>query len=573
MVLQLHVLGSAWLYALVAWAIIDFKIQGASQLNATLQGRLMQAKPWAQPCFSDQNGTNCKAIIAKISSAYFRVEEYQGFQNMQGEGCMSDPNDQCILNATSLLVPASSPGCQQGITSPYYVEITTAADVQAVFQHARTTGTILSIKNTGHDYVMRSSRQGSIAVWTRKLQEKVFHESFAPDGCSELDSTHGSDSAVTFGAGVSMDDAISFAHQHGVLFAAGSAGSLGASGGWLLNGGHSHIANTYGLAVDRILQLTIVTPDGQVRTANRCTNKDLFWALRGGGGGAFGVVLNSTWIAEPETPLTSAFISFPGTAKNRRPFVELLAENMLGWALSGWSGPSATNYTLLNNPFLNTSEANTSLSKLVHYARGQGGSAVIQTHRSYFDYYALYINGSFANPAPVSTATFVTSRIVPENIFRDTTARTKMVDAIFETEAAGLTPLFLTTTPFLYGRNHKEAVNATSLNPAWYRSIWHVVVQGLSWTGEASKGERIKAVSRLGKTTKKWIEVIPDGCTYANEADPWLEDWTKHFWGDNYPRLVDIKRRVDPDNLLSCWHCVGWEDTLPQYGCIHGLME
>lgn len=65
-------------------------------------------------------------------------------------------------------------------------------------------------------------------------------------------------------------------------------------------GGHSVLSPVYGLGVDRVLQYKIVTPDGQLRTANECQNSDLFWALRGGGGGTFGVVLEATHKAEKQ---------------------------------------------------------------------------------------------------------------------------------------------------------------------------------------------------------------------------------------------------------------------------------
>ena len=51
------------------------------------------------------------------------------------------------------------------------------------------------------------------------------------------------------------------------------------------------------------LQYKIVTPDGEIRTANACQNEDLFWALRGGGGGTFGVMLESTQKVEPRLNL------------------------------------------------------------------------------------------------------------------------------------------------------------------------------------------------------------------------------------------------------------------------------
>lgn len=58
------------------------------------------------------------------------------------------------------------------------------------------------------------------------------------------------------------------------------------------------------------VQIKVVTPDGVYRTANECQNKDLFFALRGGGGSAFGVVIESTHIVEPVFPI-QAYAPFP----------------------------------------------------------------------------------------------------------------------------------------------------------------------------------------------------------------------------------------------------------------------
>lgn len=68
-------------------------------------------------------------------------------------------------------------------------------------------------------------------------------------------------------------------------------------------GGHSALSPALGLAVDRVLQFKIVTPDGRYRTVNKCQNEDIFFALRGGGGGTFGVVLESTFVASPRVTL------------------------------------------------------------------------------------------------------------------------------------------------------------------------------------------------------------------------------------------------------------------------------
>jgi FAD/FMN-containing dehydrogenase len=78
--------------------------------------------------------------------------------------------------------------------------------------------------------------------------------------------------------------------KQGVVVVGGAALTVGAAGGYSLSGGHGALSPMYGLAVDNILEVDVVIADGTLLTANECTNTDLFWALRGGGGGTFGVV-------------------------------------------------------------------------------------------------------------------------------------------------------------------------------------------------------------------------------------------------------------------------------------------
>ena len=72
---------------------------------------------------------------------------------------------------------------------------------------------------------------------------------------------------------------------------------MGASGGYVQGGGYGAMGIKYGLAVDNVLEFDIVTADGQLVTANACKNSDLFWAVRGGGGGTFGIVTRMVYKA------------------------------------------------------------------------------------------------------------------------------------------------------------------------------------------------------------------------------------------------------------------------------------
>jgi len=64
------------------------------------------------------------------------------------------------------------------------------------------------------------------------------------------------------------------------------------------------MTGVYGMGADNILEATIITPDGTLLTANACQNTDIFWAIRGGGGGTFGIILSLTVKAYPMPSVT-----------------------------------------------------------------------------------------------------------------------------------------------------------------------------------------------------------------------------------------------------------------------------
>lgn len=55
--------------------------------------------------------------------------------------------------------------------------------------------------------------------------------------------------------------------------------------------------------------------------------------------------------------------------------------------------------------------------------------------------------------------------------------------------------------------------------------------------------------------------MIPASGAYSNEANPFTINWREAWWGDNYDKLVSIKNKYDPDSLLRCWKCIGWEES------------
>ncbi|KAM7219564.1 FAD-linked oxidoreductase [Rhypophila decipiens] len=585
-----------------------------SQLNQTLEGRVQTTQPVLSPCFSDSSSSACNSLKQGLSSPFYRANQYPSFQNLQGEACISDPSNQCSL------LHSNSSVCNQGVIAQHYLEITSASDVQAVFDYARQvmdtaaagqTGKrscdrstsssiknkpIISIKNTGHDYNMRSSSrrkmhgqedQVEIALWTRNLKSMVYHPNFVPSG--RASGLIPAVKAVTFGAGVSTSEAMAFAHAHNLSLPMGASNpTVGIAGGWLLNGGHGVLSNGYGLAVDRVLEFKIVTPDSSVRVVNACQERDLFWALRGGGGGSFGVVLEATMLVEDDSgPVVSAMMMFPLSSDSQlREWVEILAEHAIEWALAGWGGPSGANLSLLVNPFLRgetgVEEARKMLAPAIEFVEKQsGGFAMVDSYPSWYDYWAKNINATADGPGQDggSVATFTTSRIIPERVFEQTEARRDLVDLLVELTGGtsdlgkGMVTYFLADVPLRHSKLGEGTgrSNETSIHPAWYDSVWHVVSYG-GFPASAGLEERRKVVSSMSDITTRLASVAPDGCTYSNEADPWMKDWSTQFWGDeNYEKLLAVKREVDPQNLLTCWHCVGWTPEEDGYDCISGL--
>lgn len=123
---------------------------------------------------------------------------------------------------------------------------------------------------------------------------------FKPTSCNNEESL----TAVRVSAGHTNIEVQEEVAKYGSAIVTGSNPSVGLVG-WLTGGGHGPLSTSYGMGADNLLEATIVTPDGEVRLVNPCKNEKLFAAIRGGGGGTFGVITDVVVRAFP-TPKTSA---------------------------------------------------------------------------------------------------------------------------------------------------------------------------------------------------------------------------------------------------------------------------
>ena len=206
-----------------------------SDFNTALGGRLIKVTPWADPCFGQPNGfrlLQCTAVKAGYFDGTTRGNQVGTTQTDNWSYCSTNagPVGDCSLVAstTSLLNPApiTDRTCSLGRISPYAVSISNEDDAVKAFAFAAKHNIKVVIKNTGHEYLGRSTAPDSLMLWTHNLKSLAYQDNFLGKN------------AVVMGAGVIADEAYRFAALHNRVITLGAYGSVGVAGGFAQGGGH-----------------------------------------------------------------------------------------------------------------------------------------------------------------------------------------------------------------------------------------------------------------------------------------------------------------------------------------------
>ena len=156
---------------------------------------------------------------------------------------------------------------------------TSAAHVAAAVGFARDQGLLLSIKGGGHNMAGTSIAERGLTIDMSRIRDITVD----PDA-----------RLACVGPGCLLRDVDRATQAHGLATPLGSFNSEVGVAGLKLGGGLGYLTRRFGWTVDSLEEVEIVTADGQIRTANRDENAELFWALRGGGGN-FGAVTRFTF--------------------------------------------------------------------------------------------------------------------------------------------------------------------------------------------------------------------------------------------------------------------------------------
>jgi FAD/FMN-containing dehydrogenase len=158
------------------------------------------------------------------------------------------------LNETCYIDSSRSVPCSQGNLPVYGVAVESHEDISSTILFATTHNIRLVIKNTGHDYLGRSTAAGALSIWTHRMQNITFSNDFIAEGGNS-----GVGTTVTIGAGVQLANLYYAVGQQNQSVVAGYAFTVGAAGGYIQGGGHSPMANWKGQSTDNAIEFNVVT--------------------------------------------------------------------------------------------------------------------------------------------------------------------------------------------------------------------------------------------------------------------------------------------------------------------------
>ena len=173
----------------------------------------------------------------------------------------------------------------------------------------------------GHSYQGTSNAADSLLVWTRAMNTVSLHDAFVGKGCLGKQSPT---PAVTVDAGAMWIDAYDAVTTRAGRYVQGGGCATVGVAGLVQSGGFGSMSKGFGTAAAGLLEAEIVTADGVVRTVNACSDPDLFWALKGGGGGSWGVLTKLT-LRTHELPEYFGFAAGTIRAHSDAAFEQLIA--------------------------------------------------------------------------------------------------------------------------------------------------------------------------------------------------------------------------------------------------------
>ncbi|CAI6099875.1 unnamed protein product [Clonostachys chloroleuca] len=282
-------------------------------------------------------------------------------------------------------------------------------------------------------------------------------------------------------------------------------------------------------------------------------------------------VLLTALSQEPPIAYADIHLSRNITTDQALDWVKLLAEDSLAWGYSGWGGHVGGTFVAHFNPLPaltndNGTSARAAFQRATDFALALGGTSHVAVEESFS---TIFNRGMVPKDTKMGgNFHFTTTRLMPTSMFGSAEGIESLTQYMREAIEMGFDPRsFYTpvTTPFVYKanetRNAEPKDYGTSMTQAWHKALWHVESSKVIPV-DSTYQERLTALTNLTTLTVKLEKIMgADGGSYMNVADPYTPDWKESFYGlDNYEKLLKIKNKYDPQRLLKCWKCVGFDE-------------
>ncbi|GAA1277101.1 FAD-binding oxidoreductase [Saccharothrix xinjiangensis] len=383
-------------------------------------------------------------------------------------------------------------------------------DVQHCLEEARRHGARVAARGGGHSYGAYSTPDAGLVV------------DLGPMSGVEVRA----DGTAVVGAGARLRDVYAALGAAGRVVPLGNCPSVGIAG-FTLGGGLGWLDRAYGLTCDWLRSARVVTADGRLLTASAGCEPDLFWALRGGGGGNFGVVTSFEFATAPAPPvLTVLRLRFPAGS----------ATDVLGaWQPWSTAAPEALSTTCVVLPDGSVD--------VTGCAVGPATPARAEVAR---------LVDAVGVPAPLEDAEvdypaavgIMTGGHPPRNAFR---ASSRIADGPWADPAA--------VAGTLDGRR-----SALLIVGALGGAIDRVGPRGTAYPhrgaptsvevfGTVADRPAAEVTREVDEVQRALARLVGTG-TYVNYLDPLQEDWARTAYRHNLPELRRVARRHDPDGVL-----------------------
>ncbi|MES2127886.1 MAG: FAD-binding protein [Pseudomonadota bacterium] len=479
--------------------------------------------------------------------------------------------------------------------SAYAVKARNAGDVAAAVNFARKNALRLVVKGGGHSYLGTSNAPDSLLVWTRALNSVKLHEAFVPIGC---EGRLAPVPAVSAGAGAMWIDLYHAVTTRAGRYVQGGGCMTVGVAGLVQSGGFNSFSKCFGTAAANLLEAEIVSADGQVKVVNPARDPDLFWAIKGGGGGTFGVVTRVT-LRTHDLPVHFGAAWGKIKATSDAAFVQLIARFMdlyqqalfnPHWGEHVHLGPDNTLELNMISQGLDSSEVHAVWRPFFAWVKSSPELFTIASPvgcdawhaRGWWD---VEKNQSMAaDPRPGAPShhgwtrgdigelsvllhgydsLWLPAALLEQRKTLDAAlfaaSRHQMLRLFFGKGLAGATPAV------------REAALQTATNPAVVDAFVLVIIADGEKAADPAQGSQpgnlqgargnADAIAKAAATLRR---IAPHSGSYVSESNYFNPNWQQEYWGANYARLQAIKAKADPDGLFYVYHGVGseaWSDN------------